>query len=225
MIINIINGSQKTGESNTGLILDYLNNLIKEKHKVKLFYSGIKTFTDDIFDEIISGDVIILAFPLFGDYIPSNTLKMLVELEEKIKYKQKHLQSFSFASATAKKLIMYLIVNNGFYEGKQNHIAFEVIKNWCDHSGVQFGGGIGQGAGEMIGQTKQFPLNKGPFNNLARTLQKMADNIEFKMPMEIIYLSPYFPKLLWIFMAERHWHSLARNNKLNKKDIRKKIIP
>jgi len=211
MKINLINGSQKTGESNSGIILDNLNELIKNKHEVKMHISGTKLFSEEVFEEIISGEAIVLAFSLFGDSIPSHTLKMLIELENTIKQEK------------VDNLIMYTVVNNGFYEGKQNHIAIEMIKNWCERSGVKFGGGIGQGAGEMVGHTKQYPINKGPFNNLGRALQKMAENIEQKKSMEIMYLSPYFPRFLWKFMATRYWHSVAKKNGISKKDIRKKL--
>src|SRR5215510_13832088 len=116
MKICLINGSQKTGKSNTGLILDWLYGLIKEKHEVKLYNCGLNRFTNEVYKDIISGDVIVLAFPLFADSIPSNTLKMLIELESIIKQEQ------------AINLTMYGIVNNGFYEGKQNHVAFEIMR-------------------------------------------------------------------------------------------------
>ena len=211
MKISMINGSQKAGESNSGIILDKLYDLTKEKNEVKIHNSGTKIFPDKVFNEIVSGDVIILGFSLFVDAIPSHTLKMLIELENTIK--REH----------ANDLVMYTIINNGFYEGKQNHVAFEIIKHWCEHSGVRFGGGIGQGAGEMIGQTKQFPINKGPLNNLGRALQTMAENMETKKTFEIIYLSPYFPRFFWRFTAHRYWYSLARENGLKKRDITKRL--
>ena len=211
MKISLVNGSQKIGESNSGIILDRLNDLIKDKHEIKIYNSGIKLFPEEVFKEIISGETIVLAFPLFGDSIPSHTLRMLIELEKTIKQEK------------ANNLVIYAIINNGFYEGKQTHIVFEIIKNWCEHSGVKFGGGIGQGAGEMIGVTKQYPINKGPLNNLGRALQKMVENIEQKKMIEIIYLSPYFPRFLWRFMATRYWYSLASKNGINKKDMRKRL--
>ena len=212
MKISMINGSQKRGESNSGIILKKFNDLIKGKHEVKFYDSGLKQFTNEIFEEIISGDVIVLAFPLFVYSVPSNTLRMLIELETIIKQKQD------------KKLIIYTIMNNGFYEGKQNSTAFEIIKNWCECSGVIFGGGIGQGAGEMLGQLKNLPLNKSPFANLGRTLKAMVEKMELKEPFEITYLNPYFPRFLWRIMAARNWNTLANKNGLKKKDIKKKII-
>jgi multimeric flavodoxin WrbA len=211
MIISLINGSQKTEESNSGIILYRLNELIEEKHEIKCYNCSLKPFTDEIFKEIITGDIIVLAFPLFVHSIPSNTLKILIKLEKYIKKEQTN------------NLIIYTIINNGFYEGKQNYTAFEIIKNWCERSGEIFGGGIGQGAGEMIAQTKNIPLNRGPFKNLAQALQVMAEHIILKKSFDVIYLSPYFPKFLWKFMAVRYWHKQAKNNGITKKDISKKL--
>jgi len=211
MKISIINGSQKTGESNTELILERLKSLFNQSYEINIFNCGIKQLSNEIFDKIISGDVIILMFPLFVHSLPSNTLKMLIELENIIKHQQK------------KDLVMYTIVNNGFYEGKQNNVAFEIIKNWCEKTGVKFGGGIGQGAGEMIGRTKNLPKDKDLFKNLTCALQTMVKNIEIKQPMEVQYLSPKFPRFLWRFMGVRNWNNLAKNNGLTKKDILKRL--
>jgi len=212
MKISLINGSQKTGESNSGIILERLNDLIKEKHDVKTYKIYQNIFNNEMFMDIILGEIIVLAFPLYVDSIPSHTLKMLKEMETLIKKEQ------------PKDLIIYVIINNGFYEGKQNHIAFEIIKNWCEHSGIKFGGGIGQGAGEMLGFTKEIPVNKGPFNNLGRALHSLVAKMELKEIFEIKYLSPYFPRFLWKIMSNRlMWHPLAYKNGLTKKDIIRRI--
>jgi multimeric flavodoxin WrbA len=213
MKIIIINGSQKTGESNTGIILDELNILFKTGHEIVNYKLGTRQLSSEELKNIVSFDVIIFGFPLFNDSIPSNMLKMIVELES------------YFANGKTKNIIVYSIINNGFYEGKQTHIAFEILQNWCEHCGIIFGGGIGQGAGEMIGATKNIPINSGPFKNLGRSLELFAKKVELKETLGIKYLSPYFPRFLWELMAKyTFWHPLAYKNKLNKKDIVKKIV-
>jgi multimeric flavodoxin WrbA len=213
MKIIIINGSQKTGESNTGIILDELNILFKTGHEIVNYKLGTKQLSSEELENIVSFDVIIFGFPLFNDSVPSNMLKMIIELES------------YFANGKTKNPIVYSIINNGFYEGKQTHIAFEIIQNWCERCGIKFGGGIGQGAGEMIGATKNIPINSGPFKNLDRSLELLVNKIELKEIFGIKYLSPYFPRFLWELMSKyTFWHPLAYKNKLNKKDIVKKIV-
>ncbi|MDR0585557.1 MAG: NAD(P)H-dependent oxidoreductase [Treponema sp.] len=213
MKIIIINGSQKSGESNTGIILNELNSLIRKEHKVINYVLGSKKIASELYKEIITGDVIVFAFPLYIDSIPSNALKMLIDIEDFLK------------KGGVQDIVMYAIINNGFYEGKQTRIAFEIIQNWCEHTGIRFGGGIGQGAGEMIGATKNMPLSKGPFNNLGRELKFLMEKIEVKETFETKYLSPCFPRFLWRFMAKHtFWHPMAYKNKLKKKDLIKRII-
>jgi multimeric flavodoxin WrbA len=210
MKISIINGSQKTGESNTGIILSELNKLIK--HEVVNNKLGTKQFSQETYNQIAMSDVIILAFPLYTDSLPSNVYKMLIELEGYLKKQNQ-------------KPMVYTIINNGFYEGKQTHIAFEIIQNWCKRAGVKFGGGIGQGAGEMLGSTKNMPINSGPFNNLGRALTSLVEKINLKEAFEVKYFSPYFPRFLWRFMAiHTFWHPLARKNKVAIKDITTRLI-
>ncbi|MCL2252721.1 MAG: hypothetical protein FWC12_12520 [Treponema sp.] len=211
MKISIINGSQKTGESNTECIIERLKSFINKSNEINIYCCGKKQLTSEMFDKIIMGDVIVLMFPLFVHSLPSNTLKMMIELENQIKNQNK------------KDLIIYTIANNGFYEGCQNNIAFEIIKNWCQHSGVKFGGGIGQGGGEMLVRTKHFPQERDLFKSLTCALQLMAQNMETKKPMEVQYLTSNFPKFLWKFMAVRNWNNVAKSNGLTKKDVLKRL--
>jgi len=208
--ISLINGSQKPGESNSGIILAALDKLIKNDCEVKNYRLSMKLFPEETYKEIISSDVIVFAFPLYFHCIPSTMLKMLMELEKILKEKR------------TKEIIVYTLINNGFFEGKQTHIAFEMIKHWCCHSGTIYGGGIGQGAGEMMGVLKSMPLSLGPFNNLAGALKLLAKKISTKEPFDTVYLSPYFPRFLWAFLAVQvSWHPMARKNGLTKKDILK----
>jgi hypothetical protein len=213
MKIIMINGSQKTGESNTGIILEKLITLFKPGHEVVNYKLRTNQLSSEEIKNIVSFDIIVFGFPLFNDSIPSNMLKMLIELET------------YFINEKTKNTVVYSIINNGFYEGKQTHIAFEVIQNWCEHCGIKFGGGIGQGAGEMIGATRNVPINSGPFKNLGHSLELLVNKIELKETFGIKYLSPYFPRFLWELMAKHtFWHPLAYKNKLNKKDITGKIV-
>jgi len=207
----MINGSQKIGESNTGILLDRLNDLIKEEHEVIIYNCGSKVPPTDTLKEIISADVLVLAFPLFVYTMPSNTLAMLVELEKVIKQEQ------------ATHLILYTIINNGFFEGKQNDVAFENVKHWCNRAGVVFGGGIGQGAGEMVQQVKHMPIDKSPFANLSRTLQAMVRQMEAKEPFEIVHLNPYFPRFLYNFLGTWNWNKNTKKNGLSKRDIKRRL--
>jgi multimeric flavodoxin WrbA len=123
MQIAIINGSQKTGESNTGFLVKALRDLVNTRHKIVHHGAGSKQFSPEIYREISASDVIVLAFPLYIDSIPSKMLAMLIELEAYIK------------KADARNSVVYTIINNGFYEGRQTAISFEIVQNWCLRGG------------------------------------------------------------------------------------------
>ncbi|MCL2590319.1 MAG: NAD(P)H-dependent oxidoreductase [Betaproteobacteria bacterium] len=213
MKISLINGSQKSKESNSGLILDRLKRFINKDHEIKNHKLGVKGFPEETLRKICSGDVIVLAFPLYVDSIPTNLLKLLIELE-------KHL-----TKEPTEDIVIYTIINNGFYEGKQTHIAFEIIENWCERSGIKFGGGIGQGAGETIGFVKNIPFAGFIFYNLDRSLKLLAQKIETKEPCNVTYLSPLLPRFLCRIMAHHFfWYPLARKNKLEKEDLVRKPV-
>ena len=57
MKISIINGSQKTGESNTGIILNELNSLFEKDNDINTYILGTKRFTPEIYNEIVLSDV------------------------------------------------------------------------------------------------------------------------------------------------------------------------
>jgi hypothetical protein len=211
MKIAMINGSPKLGNSNSGFLLNELEKKLGTRHEI-IHYSSSNPLTDEQYIGLCSIDSLIMAFPLYDDGIPSNLFKMLVTLEEYMKNNRK------------KEIYVYIMVNNGFYEGQQNHIAFEIIKNWCIRCGLHFGQGIGQGAGEMIDFVKNVPLGFGPLKNMGRALQIFADNIHSHSTDEPILTSPNFPRFGWRFVATHFfWNTNAKKNGLNKKDIIRKL--
>ena len=46
-----------------------------------------------------------------------------------------------------KDISVYAIINNGFFKGRQNCVALEILENWCLRSGLNFGQGMCPGAG------------------------------------------------------------------------------
>jgi hypothetical protein len=212
MIIATINGSQKAGTSNSGIIADEVNNLLRKDHEVNHYVLGSKRFSHKIYREILSSDIIVFLFPLYVDSIPSNMLRMLMDLESCIKEEDRA------------DIAVYAIINNGFYEGGQTRIAFDIMRNWCARAGAKFCGGIGQGAGEMLGATKNMPIHTFLFKPLKREMAALAERIAGKETCAVKYLNPFFPRFLWRYMAvHTFWHPLARKNMIRKKDIRKRI--
>ena len=207
MKISIINGSPKAIKSNSEILGNYLSSLLKE-NEIKKYYSISFRLNDENKNEIYNSDVLIFLFPLYVDGIPSNLLKLFVEFEKEkvIKYGTK----------------IYCIVNNGFYEGKQNRLAILQIKNWCEKVNAIWGQGIGVGAGELLPYLKKYPLGQGPLKNLGKVLDEFSANIITLKSDEDIYINPNWLKSLYFFQGTISWILKARKNNLRVRELFRK---
>ena len=207
MKISIINGSPKAIKSNSEILGNYLSSLLKE-NEIKKYYSIYFRLNDENKNEIHNSDILIFLFPLHVDGIPSNLLKLLVKFEE-----EKIIKS---------ETKIYCIVNNGFYEGKQNRLAILQIKNWCEKVNARWGQGIGVGAGELLPHLKKYPLGQGPLKNLGKVLDEFSANIITLKSDEDIYLNPNWLKSLYFFQATISWILKGRKNNLRVRELFRK---
>ena len=207
MKISIINGSPKAIKSNSEILGNYLSSLLKE-NEIKKYYSISFRLNDENKNEIYNSDVLIFLFPLYVDGIPSNLLKLLVEFE-----KEKVVNP-----ATR----VYCVVNNGFYEGKQNRLAILQIKNWCEKVKARWGQGIGVGAGELLPYLKKCKLEQGPLKNLGKALEKFSINILTLKNDKDIYINPNWLRSLYFFQGSISWILKGRKNNLRVRELFRK---
>ena len=207
MKISIINGSPKAIKSNSKILGNYLSSLLKE-NEIKEYYSISFRLNDENKNEIYNSNVLIFLFPLYVDGIPSNLLKLFVEFE-----KEKVVNP-----ATR----VYCIVNNGFYEGKQNRLAILQMKNWCEKVKANWGQGIGVGAGELLPYLKKYKLGQGPLKNLGNVLDEFSSNILTLKSDEDIYINPNWLKSLYFFQGTISWILKGRKNNLRVRELFRK---
>ena len=207
MKITIINGSPKTVKSNSEILGNYLFPLLKENN-IKKYYSISFQLNDKTKNEIYNSDVLIFIFPLYVDGIPSNLLKLLVKFEKE--------------NVVRPKTKIYCIVNNGFYEGKQNFLALLHMKNWCKKVNAKWGQGIGIGSGELLPYLKKFKLGQGPLKNLEKILNRLSRNILTLNSDKNIYINPNWPKILYFIQGSISWILKARKNNLKIRELFKK---
>lgn len=207
MKISIINGSPKAIKSNSEILGNYLSSLLEE-NEIKKYYSISFRLNNENKNEIYNSDVLIFLFPLYVDGIPSNLLKLFVEFE-----KEKVVNP-----ATR----VYCIVNNGFYEGKQNRLAILQIKNWCEKVNARWGQGIGVGAGELLPYLKNYSLKQGPLKNLGKVLDEFSANIITLKSDEDIYINPNWLKSLYFFQGTISWILKGRKNNLRVRELFRK---
>lgn len=212
MKIAMINGSPKPGKSNSAIMLKTLDPLLSTGNEITYYNINKRPLTIEQYCELCRMDTLIIAFPLYVDGIPSHLFRMLVALEEFMKVEREQ------------EIYVYAIINNGFFEGRQNHIALEILRNWCLRSGLHFGQGLGQGAGEMMGFLEKVPLGQGPLKNLGKAMESLSHNIHSRSVGESMLFSPNFPRFAWRFSATHSfWNATAKKNGLKKKDIMKRL--
>lgn len=202
MNISMINGSPKPSESTSGLLLKYL---LQELGACDAQVFRLPLQAAEL-TNIAGSDVLVLLFPLYVDSIPSHLLRFLRGLET---LKERNPD-----------MMVYCIVNNGFFEGRQNFIAIQQIKNWCDAAGLYWGQGVGIGAGEMLPLIAHIPLKHGPNKNIGYALSGLAANIRRKQSGNDRFISPNWPRFLWKIQATTlFWIPRAKANHLKKQDL------
>lgn len=211
MKIALINGSPKGRSSNSGLFLNILKPLIEEGNELTSYRVNSKQLNVEQFQEINEADAIVVAFPVYFDAIPSHLLRMMVELENHRKTEKSN-----------KEIVLYALINNGFFEGQQCKTAANIVENWCKRCSFRFGMAIGHGAGEMFSYLKQVPLGKGPLKNLGRAMSQLSNAILTNNSAESLFIQPNFPRFLWRLSSTYFfWHRQAKHYGLRPKDLRK----
>lgn len=203
MKICIINGSPKASKSTSELLIEYLMPFIKGNEVVT--YNVFKTDFSQI--QLQGSEVLIFVFSLYIDSINSHLLRFLIELEKR-----------GFGN---KNINVYNIINNGFYEGWQNRVAADIMKNWCKAAGLTYGQTLGIGAGEMLPFLKDIPLGHGPNKNIGIALQKFSCNILSLNKGNDLFISPNWPRFLWKIQASLSvWYPRAKKNGLKRKNLK-----
>ena len=114
---------------------------------------------------------------------------------------------------------MYTVINCGFFEGRQNEVAIDIMKNFTYKAGLLWGQGLGVGGGGMLASIKTVPLGHGPKKNLGKAFNEIVPNIIYGESGDTIYTTPSFPRFLYIAGGNLGWRSQIKTNGLKVKDL------
>ena len=104
---------------------------------IRLNLSGKKDY-EQILEACKDADTVVMAMPVYVDAIPSHVLLFLETAEAASKQYNWHCK-------------VYTVANCGFFEGVQCEFLLAQMRCWCQHARLEYGGGLGVGAGEMLG--------------------------------------------------------------------------
>lgn len=208
MKIALISGSPKIKDSASDYILKELKTLLEDENNIiSEYYFRKPQLSEEEMKQLTENDALVFAFPLYVDGIPSHLLNCMVQLEAFL------------AGKSSKEILVYALVNCGFYEGQQNKNAIEIMENWCIKAGLKWGQGIGIGAGGMLAGLNNVPLGHGPKKNHGTAFKKLADNILGRTSGESISITANFPRLAYKLAAEMGWRQAVKANGLKRKDL------
>lgn len=207
MKIMLLCGSPRPKESNSLYLLEGLKSHLNPEnsivlHRVQTDATGL---WESILPDIWDSDRIVFAFPLYVDGIPSHFLGLLHAIEQQGKQARGRV---------------YTIVNNGFYEARQNLPAIGMVWNWCARCGLEKGRALAVGAGEMA---QAAPLGHGPAANLGKALERFAQDVQNGATGDPVFVEPNFPRFLYQKAGHLGMRRLAKKNGLSDKEVRRKL--
>lgn len=208
MKIMMINGSPKVRGSASGALLSMLKEYFKQEIREAVWNKNF--LEEEMIRELLESDAVIMAFPLYIDSVPSHLLQCMMQVEE-------HIRLYG----GKKKVMIYVMINNGFFQGKQNLPAIEVMQHWTDRCGFGFGQALGIGGGGMIPFIKGVPRGHGPKKNLTRAFDEMAENVLKKETGNTRMFELNYPAWAYKWQAQYGWRMSARKNGLKRKDLDK----
>ncbi len=138
-----ITTSPKKKWSNSSYLLT-ITKWFTKGEKTWIAFQGPKDY-EAILNALQYADNIVLATPVYVDAVPSHVLLLLEKIQQYAEEKHLHFK-------------VYALCNCGFYEGIQCELALAVLQCWCERAGLHFCGGVGIGAGEMIGALRLSPI-------------------------------------------------------------------
>lgn len=217
----LISASPKIKEQSVSKVfLEMAGNQLNPDLFSKTFIDVRKSFLThnlaEDFETLAKADVLIISFPLYYFCLPGMLTRFLVDYH-----------NYYTARVNVKKQVkVYALVNCGFPEPEINLEAVRVIKSFCQHLNAEFRFGVLIGGGAMMFAAKDAPFMKKAVQKLKSAFSSMAADIQHKnsTTTDSIYIGVNFPfsRRLYFFMGNKGWITMARKNRLHRKDLYEK---
>ncbi len=204
--VALLNASMRSFDGNSATLLELLKTKIsREVEIVKLSehlseINGLLKYLEDY-------ETIVLGMPLYVDGLPSQLIRLLEEFER-------------FYMAKSKKI--YVLANMGLYESEQLINQFAQVQSWCRQMGFSYMGGIGVGAGEMVGVLLRgnSGITKPLLSRITKAIEKLAAAIDHNEKIDDVFTGVNLvPRFLYMAIANSGWKRMAKANGLKEKDL------
>jgi len=203
-------GSQKIKQSTSASLGAYLLKLLEAKGfgtNTMIVHQWLRS--GEGLEKLIAGvngaDMVVLAFPLYIDSLPSGVIRMMELIAEDRRGKDiREGQRF------------VAIANSGFPEAHHNDIALAICRRFASESGFRWAGGLALGGGEAIGGEEIDKAGgRARFARKALVLAAEALAEDRDIPEEAIKLMarPFVPSRIYTLIGSMGWKRRARENK------------
>ena len=207
--ILMLNVSPRGNSASSLLMLGQIKekfNKTKEAKNFEISIKSLREFTNNkknLLQLIHDADDVILASPLYVDTLPAYVIEFLDYLSDNFK--------------PTKEVNLYGIVNCGFIEAYYNLPALNIFENFASEVGLNWRFGVGLGAGEFFGSTKDtIPLEariKAEYNFALNSFVESFFN-KASMNNENITATVKMPKRLYAFVGTRNFKKLGKENNI-----------
>ena len=153
---------------------------------------------------------IVLCEPLYVDGLPSQLIRLLEKFQSEYSGGRKRI---------------YILANMGLYESRQLVNLFSAVKQWSKKMNFDYCGGLGVGAGELVGGIMEaIKFGKWPTQKIAAGMKKLAEAINSNGKTEDMFVGvKNFPRALYIAIANSGWKRMAKKNGITEKDLYRQV--
>jgi multimeric flavodoxin WrbA len=207
--ILLLNGSMRTASGNSMVLAKKLAAQLKTESETLLLRDHLSDMTG-LFPAIESAKALVLCMPLYVDGLPSQVVRFFERMQRDYRGSWKNV---------------YVLANMGLYESKQLVNLFDAVRQWCGAMDFAYCGGLGIGAGEVIGTLmKQSPSGFGVTRETLKGIAGLAEVIDAGGRTEEIYAGPsLFPRSAYLAIANASWNRNAKQNGLDPKDLCRRL--
>lgn len=181
-MILFINASPKMKNSNS----DYFINLLEIKEKIVNYI--YKDKYEDIKKNIYKADKIVFVYPTYIDTIPSKLINFIENYNDNFINKN-----------------IYLIVNCGFLETKNNELGIKFMKNYIEEKKGIFKGYLSIGSGEVIGICKKNKYLKFLCHDFFKKIKLFSKSISIGKNIRLKTNIKLFNKKLFCLICNHYF--------------------
>lgn len=196
-MILMLNCSLKAKDSNTQYFLELLKQeLGAEEIRIIPIRQILNGGFPEFVEKLQQAGAFVIGAPLYVDGLPAQAVKLLEMLLEG-----------EYSGLSGKRV--YVISNLGFYEAEQICNLFDIVRNWCGHMEMTYGGGLAIGAGALVRALKNIPLIN---RDVEKGLERLAATIRKGSVMENYYAKTVIPRRVYLLAAHTLFRRTLKEN-------------